>query len=174
MPEETQTLSRGTPEGRPIRPSRPATGTDTVTVACKISNGLVLRLYEMAEVGEAVFGGGERTIKKAFQVGEDVVLRGCALEQDSLRAGRMPGYPHVGGYALTSGVSREFWEKWLEQNKDLPAVKNHLVFADENLNNATDMAREREEVQSGYEGIDPADPSKRTGIRAVSPADRPR
>lgn len=170
MPETAPTpMTRGTPppQGRPVPPSRPATGTDTVTVACKVSNGLILRVFEMRDTSEAVFGGGSITVKKSFQVGGDVVLRGSALDPAELRAGRMPTFPFGGGYSLTPGVPREFWERWLEQNRDSPIVQNNLVFAHSDVNSTLDAAREREAVESGYEGIDPENPSKRTGIRAV-------
>lgn len=161
------------PQGKPTAPSRPATGTDTVTVACKISNGLILQLHEFQDVDEPTFGGGSKPARRAFPVGEPIVVRGSALDLTELRGGRMPSYTHVGGYALTPGVPREFWERWVEQHADDPAVRNHLIFAHASLNEASDAAREREGVVSGYEGIDPADPSKKTGIRAVTTADRP-
>ncbi len=172
---EQEPIARGSlPKGRDVPPSAPATGTDTVTVACKITNGLILKVYEMVPASEPTFGGGERDIKggKAIQIGEDVVLRGSALDPVMLRAGRMPGYSHVGGFALTSGIPREFWERWLEQNADHPAVRNGLVFAHATVDGASGMSREREGVESGYEGIDPANPSKRTGIRAVTQGER--
>ncbi len=134
----------------------------------KISNGLILQIDEMVDTDEAVFGGGTRTVKKAVKVGEPIVLRGNALDLADLRGGKLPAFPHVGGYALTTGVPREFWEKWLEQHANDPAVKNKLVFAHADLNEASDAARAHEAVESGYEGIDPANPSKKTGIRAVA------
>jgi hypothetical protein len=173
MPEQQQTAP-ALPEG--IKPApRPATGTATVTVACKVPNGLILRTWKMEDTTEPLFGGGERTIKngKAFQVGEDVVIHGSALNPLTLRAGELPEYPHVGGFALTHGVPADFWELWREQHADHPAVKNGLIFAYASQDAAAGAARDRKDLVSGFEGIDPDDPAKRTGIRAVTKGDRP-
>lgn len=176
MPE-TEALSRGNPppEGKPTKPSAPATGTDTVTVACKVANGLILEVSEMRPVDEPTgFGGGTRSTKKAFPTGERFVLRGNAIDIVKLRAGEDSGFSRVGGAALTPGVPRDFWERWLAQHKDDPVVVNGLVFAHATIDGASGMARERKDVESGLEGIDPADPAKRTGIRAVSQGERAR
>ncbi len=161
------------PEGMRKPEPAPVTGTATVNVACKIPNGLVLRVYEMQEDYEPIFGGGQRRVDKAFQVGDDVVLHGNALDTLLLRASKLPAHPHVGGYAITRGVSKDFWELWLTQNSDHPAVKNGLVFAYESLDRTSDAARERDSVESGFEGIDPANPAKKTGIRGITPGQRP-
>jgi hypothetical protein len=161
------------PTGRKPEP-HPATGTDTVTVGCKITNGLILRVHDMEEDFEPLFGGGQKRITKAVQVGDDVVLRGSALNLDELRGGRLPPYPHSGGYALTHGVPRDFWERWKKEHADDFVVKNHLVFAADTTNRAYDEAREMSAVESGFEGIDPDNPGKRTGIRTISRGERPR
>lgn len=176
MPE-TEALSRGNPlpEGKPTRPSAPATGTDTVTVACKVANGIVLEVSEMRDVDEPTgFGGGTRTTKKAFPVGERFVLRGNAVDRAPGRRDEESEFPRAGGAALTSGIPRDFWERWLEQHRNDPVVTNNLVFAHGTLDGASGMSRERKDVESGLEGIDPADPAKRTGIRAVSQGERAR
>jgi hypothetical protein len=69
--------------------------TDAVTIACKLPNGLVLRLS----------AAGRRT-------GPRYVVKGSE-----------------GGYALTEGIPKDFWERWLRQNKDAPCVVKKLVFA---------------------------------------------
>ncbi len=173
MPEQPETRKPVFPEGVKKSEPAPMTGTATVNVACKIPNGLVLRVYEMQEEFEPVQGGGQRRIDKAFQVGEDVVLNGSALDPVLLRSGKLPLHPHVGGYAITRGVPKDFWELWLKQNVAHPAVKNGLVFAYESLDRVSDAARERETVESGFEGIDPDNPGKKTGIRGIMPGERP-
>lgn len=162
MPEPTKQ-----PEGNRAEP-KPATGTATVNVACKISNGLILRVYEMQEDYEPVLGGGQRKIDKAFQVGEDVVIHGNVLDPEMFRSRKMPRYEHVGGYAITRGVPKDFWDLWLKQNADQPCVINKLVFGFESLDRVRDVASELEPVESGYEGIDPDNPGKKTGIRGIT------
>lgn len=65
----------------------------------------------------------------------------------------------VGGYALTQGVPAQFWEAWLAQNKDAPFVKQKLIFAHEKAGNAVGEAKEKREVLSGFEGLNPDKPA---------------
>lgn len=107
---------------------------ETVTVACKLPHGLRLRLFDMVDASEPVMGGGTRTFKRAQEIGEPVVIRGYRA-MPFLEREEGAKFPN-GGYALTPGVDKEFWEKWLEQNQDLEAVKNNLVFAAGKTENA--------------------------------------
>ncbi len=120
----------------------------------------------------AGFGGATFLTKRAVRIGEPIVIRGNVLNVVDLRGGWMPDYPHVGGYALTSGVPRDFWDKWLEQHADDPVVKNGLIFAHASIDGASGEAREKKAIESGFEGIDPDNPSKKTGIRAVTKGER--
>lgn len=174
MPEpQSASATAPLPTGKPTVPSRPATGTDTVTVACKIANGLILEVSEMVDWPEPNgFGGGTRTTKKAVRIGEQIVIRGNAIDIVNLRSGADSEFPRVGGYALTSGVPRDFWELWLEQHKDAPYVKNGLVFAHTSIDGTSGEAREKKAVESGFEGIDPDNPQKKTGIRGVAKGER--
>ena len=158
------------PQGKPTVPSEPATGTATVTVACKVPNGLILKIYEMEENYEQVFGGGTKRADRAYQIGEQVIVKGSSrdiakilsCEDDLMRAG---------GYVLTPGVPRDFWERWLEQNKNSHIVKNKLIMAAGSDSDAMSMARDHSSVESGFEPIDPKNPSKKTGMRSIQPAD---
>lgn len=122
----------------------------TVTVACKIPNGLILRVFNQEEYDEPVLGGGVRKAKRAVQVGNPVKIDGPAVP-----FGMQPNSPISGGYALTAGVDADIWTKWLEQNADLDAVKNKLVFAHARQDSAAAEARENETRVSGLQPIDP-------------------
>jgi hypothetical protein len=135
--------------------SRPVSGTDTVTIACKIASGVQLRLFEWVEAAEPLPGGGTRTIKLAMER-ETFTLKGCALLHPALPQG-------PGGYALTHGVPRAFWEEWLKNNHDSMLVKNGLVFAANSEARATDQAKEQSELKSGLEPIDPNNIAARVG-----------
>lgn len=165
MPEPTTAALL--PEGKRTPITRGVTGTATVTIGCKISNGIVMRVYELVKVHEATFGGGERTIDSSVQSGPDVAIRGNALDPNALRAGKMPRYAHIGGYALTHGVDKSFAEKWFEQNKDQAMVRNGLIFMHDTVDGASGIARDQESIESGMEPIDPEHPEKRTGMRGV-------
>lgn len=109
----------------------------TVTVACKITNGLILRLFRMADSHEPVMGGGFRTVQKAQPFGEVVRIAGYA--HDVMHA---PRAPIASGFALTRGVDADFWEEWLDQNRDADYVRNKLIFAHEAPANVRAQAKE--------------------------------
>jgi hypothetical protein len=123
----------------------------TVTVACKLPNGLILRGFRMDSVYESVMGGGQREVKIAHEVGEPVYINGNAHLQNEA-----PNCEISNGAALTHGVDKDFWDLWLSQNKDHLAVKNGLIFAHEKPVNATAEAREKAGVKSGLERLDPS------------------
>src|SRR6516225_10788958 len=115
---------------------RPASGTNTVCVACKIPNGLVLRIFKMVEENVPSPTGGVRKERIAREVGPRFTVRGPAMPW-----GVRANIPIIGGnagYALTSGVPRALWETWLQQNRDADYVKNGLIFAEATLNRARD------------------------------------
>lgn len=122
----------------------------TVTVGCKMPSGLVLKVYKFVDAYEPVMGGGSRKIKVGQQVGGDVVLKGFATE-----AGKHAPHAIIGGFGLTPGVDAEFWNLWLEQNRDLDLVKRGLVFAHGETASAEAEAKEKVKEKSGLEALDP-------------------
>jgi hypothetical protein len=128
--------------------AKPVSGTDTVTIACKLPAGVVLRLFQWIEGTEPVQGGGTRPVKIADEI-DRFVLKGCAVQNPNF----MPT-PGAGGYALTHGCQRAFWDAWVAANGDSPLLRNNLVFAASSDARATDQAKEQREVKSGLEPID--------------------
>lgn len=118
-----------------------------ITVACKLPHGMRLRLFKMVETTENVSGNNVRMVKIAEQVGEDVVLKGCAVAfgQDK---------PLFGGYALTHNVDKEFFDEWLKQNEKHDAVKNGLIFAAATRDAIEGKAEDHEKTRSGLEPLD--------------------
>lgn len=102
----------------------PVSGTDTVTVGCKLPHGLHL---DIVQIGEPV---ARHTVKGA---------NSSAL---------------IGGFGITEGVPRAFWDRWMKQSKDLAMVKNGLVFAMESTASARDKAADGA-AASGFERLDP-------------------
>jgi hypothetical protein len=127
-----------------------AQSNETVTVACKIPNGLVMRLFEMVPGTEPVMGGGSREVKVSRQKGPTITLNG-----PSVRFGDIPPFSIVGGYALTPNVPADFFEEWKKQNSEQMFIKNNLIFAHGKTETASDRAREQNDVKSGLERIDP-------------------
>jgi hypothetical protein len=127
-----------------------------VTVACKVPNGLRLRLHTMEETTEQVMGGGSRKVKVARHTGDVVVINGNSHPQNAApRAQIVDGLDN--GYALTPNVPKAFWGQWLEQNKNIDMVRNGLVFAHDEHRSVEAEAREKKDVRSGMERLDPKD-----------------
>lgn len=133
---------------------------DTVTIACKMPNGLTLRVYEEFMDREQMQSGQTREIKRFEPTGEVVIIKGNALDIAKLQNQELPDYQISNGYALTTGVSKRFWEIWIKQHYDSPMLRNGLLFAQPTENRARDDAKGRGVVRSGLEPIDPDDPSK--------------
>lgn len=141
----------------------------TVTVACKIPNGLRLRVFKETKVQEPVMGGGTKEVPRFDQDGPEVVVRGPAVP-----FGQTLQFA-ASGYALTT-VDAEFWAKWREQNKDHDAVKNGLIFASAKSDEVRGIAREREGTRSGLEPLqqrdDPRTPRKNAHLSGIEVAEK--
>lgn len=120
---------------------------EKVTVACKLPHGMRLRLFKMVDGHENVAGNTVRSIKRAEQVGPDVVLKGTAVEFGKEK-------PLTAGFALTSGVDKEFFDEWMRQNSEHDAVKNHLIFAASTRDAVEGEATEHKKQKSGLEPLD--------------------
>jgi hypothetical protein len=97
---------------------------------------------------EARSSDGKATEMKAFRYGETYTLNGANSSKV------------IGGYGITRNIPGDFFDAWLEQNKDLALVRNNLVFKQPSLDQAEDQAEEQADLKSGMEGIDPKKPGK--------------
>lgn len=105
-----------------------ANGTKMVTIGCKQANGI------LCEMGK--FGQEEYT---------RVYLNGS----NSARV--------IGGFGFTQ-VSQSFWEAWYKKNKHLEFVRKGVVFVHGDNASAEDHAKDRAELKTGFEPIDPMQP----------------
>ena len=131
----------------------------TVIVACKVPNGVILKVWRFEDDEEAVLGGGKRTFKRPVQDGPSYELKGPAAPV----RGR-PQAPVAGGYALNKGIPLEFWQKWLEQYKDSALVVNKMVFAAEKPDRIIAEARDNRDVRSNMEPLRPGTDTKGKNI----------
>ena len=106
---------------------------NVIAVGCKLQNGMHL---DIRQIGEPT---------------ERVTLKGI----NSLSAGQLIRVSIRGGYAVTENVPKEFFERWMELNRNHPVVVNELIFAHEELASVRDMAEDRDEILNGVEPIDP-------------------
>ncbi len=125
-----------------------ATTGDTVTVACKLPNGLILRVFDMIETQEPVMGGGFRNVKIARLKGVPIPVYG-----NRSPFGELPKCKIVAGFALTPGIPKEFWELYLEQNKDSEVIRNGILFAHESLDSVEGEAKENADVKTGLQPL---------------------
>ena len=101
--------------------SKPATGTDTVTIGCKMPHGLILDMTEPGEPARRFVVKGNNSAKL------------------------------IGGFGITDGVPRDFWNAWLAKNKGLIFVKQGLIFAYGKRADTEDAAEDRGAVVHGFE-----------------------
>jgi hypothetical protein len=75
----------------------------------------------------------------------------------------------IGGYGLTHNVDQAFWEAWKKAHADFEPLKQGLIFAQEKENNARAEAEDKQAIENGFEGIDPAKPGKK--VKGIEKAD---
>lgn len=122
---------------------------DTLTVGCKIPNGLILQNHVLEDGFEMVFGGGSRPIKVSRPVGDPIRINGS-----SRAVGSDPDAKRViGGYGLTHNVPKEAFEQWMRDNKDLDMVKNGLIFSHDSADRVADQAKDQKSLRSGLEPL---------------------
>jgi hypothetical protein len=130
--------------------------TRTVTVACKIENGLQLQLQvkQPRFVSNRESTGSEKIEAVNFWVkaGKVYFVHGPAYPVAPPK-----GYPRQpmieGGYALTTGIPVEFWNSWLEQNALADYVTSDMIWAEPDLDSAVAKARENEKLLSGMQPL---------------------
>lgn len=141
--------------------------TETVTVACKLPNGLKCRLFAPVQETESVVGGGTRDVTRHYPTGEQFVLNGTASRVGELPKARLAsGAPGAAsaevtdtGYALTFGVPKDLWDRWHEANRHNDYVRNGLVFAHKQQASVKKQAKDHEALRSGLEPVDPENPA---------------
>lgn len=141
---------------------------ETVTVASRLQLGLVLELENPYVVTEELHGGGVReTTRYVKDPNRRVIIQGCAVPR---------GEPHekhiVGGFALTHGVDKAFWDAWCEQKKGFPPLEKGEIFAYERVGTVTGEAKEKAGMVTGAEPLDPDNlpqefKARRTKIKAA-------
>lgn len=147
----------------------------TVTVACKIPNGIVLQLCKPTQwFDETPSGTRERTRHDKY--GPRVVVNGPAFPNGPPPEGFRNRPETVGGYALTSGIDADFFAKWMKQNKDAPYVTSGMIYAHSQATSVRAFAKEHKDTRSGFESLsqdmdfrkDPRIPAPVPGIAPVS------
>lgn len=149
----TQALSQGH-DANVEKVSKPSRTGDTVTVGCKLPNGLVLQLQTRQMVRYPVMGGG---FHEEEQMRPDPNLPSHTLFGNRVPFGAQPKCLVVGGFAMTPGIPADFMDRWMDQNKNLDVVKSGLIIVHSTTDRARGEATEKKNLRSGLEAIRPGD-----------------
>jgi hypothetical protein len=148
----------------------PKTGTDTVSIICKVPNGIVIRAFEKVEEFEqSPTGLRSYHIVKGIAGTEFKCEGPAAIYHQPANMFDLLSRSYPGGFAISHGCPRETWNSWLHWNKDTPLYREGLIFAVGDAADAAIEAKSRASVVSGLEPLDPTDPGKTVGpARGVS------
>ena len=141
-------------------------GGATVVVGSKLAMPLSLKL-QVDHVVHANVGGAVHQEKlRVFDPSPDAetyIVKGFARHHARVPDAKIIGAKRatdggtIGGYALTY-VPKDFWDKWVVQNKDFPALKNGFLIAFEKQDTVEGIAKEKVDVMSGMEPFNPDRP----------------
>jgi hypothetical protein len=100
----------------------------TVTIGCRLPNGLVLNPEEKDLRKRITLNGQNRD--PAFRRAPFIVLTGDSFG--------------------TTDVDQEFWQKWRTDHAELPALKNGAIFVAKNVQDAERMSAELVKENTGF------------------------
>lgn len=135
---------------------------DTVTVACKMPHGLILRLFEFVETTQAA-PSGHVVVKEARErvnPGTDQPSRVKIQGYLNREMSRMLTPSQAPSWVLTEAVDKGFWDEWTKQNKDFDPFVNGLIFAAPNAAAAHREIANRMAMRNGFEPVDPSNMPK--------------
>lgn len=114
---------------------------ETLTVACKLPHGLHLDLEGKRITLNGTMKSGR--LNKFFMAPDDCV-------------------------GLTQ-VPVDFWEAWAEKNRELPQLKKGFIFANSKKKEVLSEAKEKSDLKTGLERIDPNKLPK--GTKKIEPGE---
>ena len=126
----------------------------TVTVATKFGPGHQLQLAKKQEYLEDT-PAGARVRTKWVPGGRFVTIRGPGYPNGTIPAGFHARPEIVGGYSLTHGVDKEWWDEWVKQHERDPLVMSKTIFGHEKIDTVRKMALEQAKLQTGFEPMKP-------------------
>ena len=132
---------------------------DTVTVACKLPNGLVCSIIDMDDF-KANIDAMKANKPYVQKIKGKFRLRGYQDARRSDTSGHVETEARhvIGLFGLTT-VPKSQWDEWYDQNKDYPAVKNRLIYAHAQRSSAEAYSREHAELKTGFDPLDPHKPA---------------
>jgi hypothetical protein len=138
---------------------------ETVSVACKLPNGLVCEVVDMRDYMDQVQRAeGRPNVPIVRKTLGRFRLRGYQEARATDSAGMINvesrRVSHL--FGITQNVPKDLWDAWWEQNKDCfaPAM-NGLIFAHAQTKSVEAYAKEHAELKTGFDPIDPENPDGR-------------
>ena len=130
--------------------------TATTMVACKVPNGIILRLMKKTTELEPGPAGSREVTRWRPIEGKHIQLNGGISGSIEIN---VHSKQIINGWGVTM-VPTDFWETWLEQNPDSSLIETGVLFAAEK---ETDLRAEinqsnKDGVKCGLEAMDPAKP----------------
>jgi hypothetical protein len=122
---------------------------EMVIVGCRLPHGLVLQHQEKRMEQEPGIGGTNKKVERWYKIGPAVTLKGWAHHVD-----KGPHTLIVNGFAITR-VNAEFMAKWMEQNREHPAVASGNLIVMGTVDDAKRETAGREKERVGFEPHDP-------------------
>lgn len=131
----------------------------TVVVASKLPMTIELQLCRPeTKAVSGRFGTEKETVH--VKHGKAWWIRGTSRPNGTLPKGyRLPDVVD-GGAALTPNVDADFFEQWLEQNRDTEIVRNRMIFAHASRDHVEGMAADHAAELSGLDAINPEQDAK--------------
>lgn len=116
-----------------------------VWVICKLPNGLLLDKPAKKSDGENMAG--------TFATGSNILLKG----QNARAHETGLVIPHDQRPGITK-VDKDFWEAWLAEHKEFPAIVNGTIYAvDKDPEKDQGVQREMDDMQAEPNGFEPVD-----------------
>ena len=127
---------------------------EKITVASKLPMSFEMQCCEKRTV-QMKNGNNAWNEDQYTKSGQIAVIAGTAYPDGQPPEG-MPDRPQMAsGCALTFGVDKDLFDRWLEENKRSPMVVNKLVFAHATVDGVKGIARDTKNVLSGLEALNP-------------------
>lgn len=133
---------------------------EVVTVGCKLGNGLILRTFAPQKMSVPVIGGGMKDVTEFKPDGRMYTINGNrAPHATPLVDAQGNAIMLEQSFALTPDIPKDFWDLWLEQNKNSEVVKRGLIFASGKHLEVRAMAKTHRDEKHGLEPIDVSEDS---------------
>lgn len=123
---------------------------ETVSVASKLSFPLKLQLFR--KVKRTIQAHGGTSVEEIFEPilstkskPSSFVIRGNAYNKYMGDNGKQI----IGGYAITPGIPKDFWDEWYAQQESHDAIQNQMIFAHKETASVAAQAKENEKLSGG-------------------------